>query len=73
MKRLVTVVTIAIILAGIVLFGVGDAAIFIADTSVPDNEVTASVGKASNSSATASIRITMTGRVGDPGDISHRK
>ena len=52
-------VTPAIILAGIVLFTSSDTAISIADTRVPDNQVTSS--EASNSSATASIKITMTG------------
>ena len=56
-------VTPAIILAGIVLFGSSDSALSIADISVPDNEVTSSKREvdASNASATASIRITMTG------------
>lgn len=48
---------LAIILAGIVLFGVGDTALSTADTSVPDNEVTGS--EANNASASASITITM--------------
>jgi hypothetical protein len=54
-------VTPAIMLAGIVLFGIGDAVISIADTSVPDNEITSS--RADNASASAGIRITMTGVV----------
>ena len=56
MKRLVTVVTIAILLVGLVLLGSSDTRISIADTSIPDNEVTSSV---SNSSASATIVITM--------------
>ena len=52
---------LAIILARIVLFGVGDTSLSIADTSVPENEVASS--EASNSSATAGIRTTMTGVV----------
>ena len=39
-KRLVTVVTSAILLAGLILFGLSDTSISVADTSIPDNEVT---------------------------------
>lgn len=59
MKRLVTVVTPAILLVGLVLFGLSDTRISIADTTVPNNEVTSSVSKASNSSARATITIMM--------------
>lgn len=60
MKRPVTVVTIAVLLAGLILLGIGDTRISIADnTSVPDNEVASS--KANNASATATITITMPG------------
>ena len=59
MKRLVTVVTIAILLIGLVLLGLSDTRISIADTSIPDNEVTSSVSKVGNSSASATITITM--------------
>ena len=58
MKRPVLAI-LAIILAGIVLVGVGDTVISIADTSIPDNEATSS--KANNASASVDIRITMTG------------
>ena len=59
MKRLVTVVTPAILLVVSVLFGLSDTDISIADTSVPDNEVISSISKASNSSASATITTTM--------------
>ena len=59
MKRLVTIVAFAIILAGLVLFGLSDTSISIADTDVPNNETTSSLSKASNSSASATITITM--------------
>ena len=59
MKRLVTIVTIAVLLVGLVLLGLSDTRITIADTSVPNNEVTSGVSKASNSSASATITITM--------------
>ena len=61
MKGLVTVVTLAILLVGSVLFGLSDTNIAIADTSIPDNEVASSISKAGNSSATATITITVTG------------
>ena len=37
MKRLVFLVTLAILLAGLTLFGLSDTAISIADTSIPNN------------------------------------
>ena len=39
MKRLVTVVTPAVLLGGLVLRGSSDMGISVADTSIPDNEV----------------------------------
>ena len=57
MKRLVTVVTIAILVVWLVLLGLSDTDISVAATSIPDNEVTSS--KANNVSATATITITM--------------
>jgi hypothetical protein len=60
-KRLVTIVTLAVLLIGLVLLGSGDKDISVADTSITDNEVAGSVSKASNSSASAAITITMTG------------
>ena len=61
MKRLVTVVTPAILLVGSVLLGLSDTVISIADTSIPNNEITTSQTQASNSTASATITITMTG------------
>ena len=58
MKRLTTVVTTAILLVGSVVLGMGDTRISIADTSVPTDELTSS---GCNSSASATITITMTG------------
>jgi len=60
-KRLVTMVTLAILLIGTVSLGLADEDISVADNSIPDNEVTSSVSKAGNSSASATITITMTG------------
>ncbi|MCJ7645863.1 hypothetical protein MUO65_03015 [bacterium] len=59
MARLVTVVTPAILLAELVLLGLGDGDIAIADTCFSNNEVSSSVSKASNSSASATITIMM--------------
>lgn len=59
MKSLVTVVTIAVLLIGLVLFGLSDTNISVADTSTPCNEISSSVSKVSNSSASATITITM--------------
>ena len=61
MKRLVTIVSLAILIVGLVLSGLNDTRIAIADTSVPDDEVISSINKTSNSSASATITITMTG------------
>jgi len=58
-KRLVTIVAPAILLIGLVLLGLSDTSISIADTSIPENNGTSSVTKASNSSASATITITM--------------
>lgn len=59
MNRLVTIVGLAIFLVGLFLLGLSDTRISIADTGIPDNELTASQTEASNSSATAPIIVTM--------------
>ena len=59
MKRLVTVVTLAVLLIGLVLFGLSDMDISIADTSVYAIETTIRQPEASNSSASAIITIAM--------------
>jgi len=58
-KRLVTVVTIAVLLIGLMLLGLSDTDISFADAGIPDNEVTCSVSKGSDASARAIITITM--------------
>ena len=65
MLRLFFLAILVVLLAGVVLFGLSDAVISIADTSIPDNEVTSSVSKANNSSASAAITITMTGELNE--------
>ena len=59
MKRLVTVVTPAILLVGLIVLGLSDTDISAADANIHDNEVTSSISKARNSSASATITITM--------------
>jgi hypothetical protein len=44
-KRLVTVVTLAIFLAGLILFGLGDARISVADTRTCNNEANSGMSK----------------------------
>jgi hypothetical protein len=58
-KRPFLLTTLAIILAALVLFGLSDTSISIADTGVPNNEAASSISKASNSSASATITITV--------------
>ena len=53
--RLVISVSLIVILLGLMLFGLSDTAISIGDICVPENEVTGSVGKPNNSSASAMI------------------
>jgi len=58
-KRAFLLASLTITLVGAVLFGLSDTAISIADTSIPDKEITASQIQATNSSASATITITM--------------
>ena len=64
-KRPVISVILVFILLGLILFGLSDTAISIADTNIPDDEATSSISKASNSSASATITITMTGALNE--------
>jgi hypothetical protein len=66
-KRLVTIVTGAILLIGLVLLGSNDRDISVADTSIPDNKITTSQTKASNSSAIAITMIAWTIPSGEGG------
>ena len=59
MKTLVTIVAIAILLIGLVLLGLSDTRISIADTTVPNNALASRISEASNSSARATITIMM--------------
>lgn len=59
MKRPVFLITFAILLLVSILLGLNDTDISVADSNIPDNEVASSVSKTSNSSASATITITM--------------
>jgi hypothetical protein len=58
-KRPIFLITFAILLLVSVLLGLSDTDISAADASIPDNEVNSSISKANNSSASATITITM--------------
>jgi hypothetical protein len=60
-KRPFFVIIFAILLTGLILFRLSDTTISIADTDIANNEVTSTISKAGNSSASALITITMTG------------
>ncbi|MGB5925568.1 MAG: hypothetical protein WBH01_05680 [Dehalococcoidia bacterium] len=59
MKRLFSLVILVILVAGLVLFGLSDSVISIGNTDTPNKEVTGTVSKASNSSASATVTVTM--------------
>lgn len=56
-KKSFLLAILIILLTALVLFGLSDTSISIADTGVPDNEATGSISKASNSSASDTITI----------------
>ena len=59
MRKLFFLVISTFILVGLLLIGVGDNTTSTADNDIPDDELTASQTEASNSSASATITITM--------------
>ena len=59
MKRSLFPLILAILLVGLVLLGLSDTSISVADTGTPNSDVTSSISKTSNSSASATITITM--------------
>ena len=61
MKKLATVVILIILLVELLLLGSTNKDVSVADTSIPNDEVAGSIGNANNSSASATITITMTG------------
>ena len=56
MKRLILLIALVVTLAALVL---SDADTFLADSNIPDNEITTGQIEVSNSSASATITITM--------------
>lgn len=61
MKRISFIVILAILLTGLILSRLSDTAISVANTGIQNSEVDSTMSKAGNSSASASITITMTG------------
>ena len=60
MNRLVTVFILAILLVGVASIGLDDTHVSVADTRIPNNKITTSQSKASNSCA---IAMTMIARI----------
>ena len=60
-KKLAVLVIVAVLVVGLLLLGLSDTVISVADTDFSDNEVAGSVsdGNSSNSSASAVIMITV--------------
>jgi len=58
-KRLSFLAILVILLTGLILFTQSDTAISVASTGTQDDEVTSVTNKAGNSSASATITITM--------------
>ena len=65
MQRLLFVVILAIILVGLPPLVLSDTDISIANPDIPNNEVTSNMNEVRNSSASASITITMTGTLSE--------
>ena len=61
MKRLIILIALVVVLAGLSASMVSDTSASLTDSNIPDNEPTTSQSEASNSSASATITITMTG------------
>jgi len=59
-KRIIPLIAIVVIPAGLPVLAVSDTGASLTDSNVPDNEMTTGQTKASNSSASATITITMT-------------
>ena len=59
MKRLILVIALVVILVGLPVLVVSDTGASLTDGSIPDNEITTSQTEANNSSASATITITM--------------
>ena len=61
MTRLIPLIALVVILAGLPVLVVSSIGASPTDSSIPDNEITTSQTEAINSSASGTITITMTG------------
>jgi len=66
-NRVLSVVILAVLLATLIVLGISDTDIAVADTSVYDIETAITQHEASNSSATALIMIALTTASGEGG------
>lgn len=58
-QRLSILLVLAVILIGLSLLGISDTTASVADTSLPDSKAASSISEVDNSSASATITITM--------------
>ena len=65
MKKLVTVVILAILLVGVSSIGLDDTHVSVADTSIPNNEVASTLSMTINSSESSVIMIARTTASGE--------
>lgn len=61
MKKLILLIILVVMLAGLPVLVVSDTGASLADSNTPSNEMTTGQNEVSNYSATATITITMTG------------
>jgi hypothetical protein len=66
-KRMLSVITLTILLVGLILFGLTNLNISVADTSIPNNEVASTLSKTINYSASGVIMIAWTTASGEGG------
>jgi len=59
LKRLILLIALLVMLAGLSTSAASDTSASLGDSNIPDNEITTSQTEASNSSASATIMITM--------------
>jgi hypothetical protein len=59
MKKLIPLIILILILAGLTVVVASDTSALLADSNIPDNKLTTSQTEASNSTASATITITM--------------
>jgi len=66
-KRMLSVITLAILLLGLVLLGLSDTDISVADSNIPNNEVASTLSETINYSASGVIMIAWTTPSGEGG------